>query len=97
MKGPLTGLIGLAEVVASELEGPLQKDVKMIEQQAQLQAMVGDLLAIARPSAGAQLGARDGRSLALLVSLANAYAASARNAGAQIATRWSRAVRHAAP
>ena len=33
MKGPLTGLIGLAEVVASELTGPQQADVKMIEQQ----------------------------------------------------------------
>ena len=89
MKGPLTGLIGLAEVVASELEGPLQKDVKMIEQQGRrLQAMVGDLLAIARLERGVLNSAPETVDLsALLVSLANAYAASARNAGAQIATK----------
>src|SRR2546427_5085328 len=89
MKGPLTGLIGLAEVVASELEGPLQKDVKMIEQQGRrLQAMVGDLLAIARLERGVLNSAPETIDLsALLVSLANAYAASARNAGAQIATK----------
>src|SRR4051812_4949636 len=86
MKGPLTGLIGLAEVVASELKGPLQEDVKMIEQQGRrLQAMVGDLLAIARLERGVLNSAPETVDLsALLVSLANAYAASARNSGAQV-------------
>ena len=86
MKGPLTGLIGLAEVVASELKGSLQNDVKMIEQQGRrLQAMVGDLLAIARLERGVLNSAPETVDLsALLVSLANAYAASARQAGAQI-------------
>jgi len=88
MKGPLTGLIGLAEVVASELKGSLQNDVKMIEQQGRrLQAMVGDLLAIARLERGVLDSAPETVDLsALLVSLANAYAASARQAGAQITT-----------
>jgi signal transduction histidine kinase len=86
MKGPLTGLIGLAEVVASELTGPLQADVKMIEQQGRrLQAMVGDLLAIARLERGVLSSAPETVDLsALLVSLANAYAVSARHAKAQI-------------
>jgi signal transduction histidine kinase len=86
MKGPLTGLIGLAEVVASEVKGPLQSDVKMIEQQGRrLQAMVGDLLAIARLERGVLNSAPEPVDLsALLVSLANAYSASACNAGAQI-------------
>jgi two-component system heavy metal sensor histidine kinase CusS len=86
MKGPLTGLIGLAEVVASELKGPLQSDVKMIEQQGRrLQAMVGDLLAIARLERGVLSSAPETVDLsALLVALANAYAVSARHAGAQI-------------
>jgi signal transduction histidine kinase len=86
MKGPLTGLIGLAEVVASELTGPLHSDVKMIEQQGRrLQAMVGDLLAIARLERGVLNSAPETIDLsALLVSLANAYAVSARNAGSQI-------------
>jgi signal transduction histidine kinase len=86
MKGPLTGLIGMAEVVASELKGALQSDVRMIEQQGRrLQAMVGDLLAIARLERGVLSSAPESVDLsALLVSLANAYAASARNAGAQI-------------
>src|SRR4051812_6755542 len=86
MKGPLTGLIGLAEVVASELKGPLQEDVKMIEQQGRrLQAMVGDLLAIARLERGVLNSAPEVVDLsALLVSLANGYAVSARQAGAQI-------------
>ena len=86
MKGPLTGLIGLAEVVASELTGPLHSDVKMIEQQGRrLQAMVGDLLAIARLERGVLSSAPETIDLsALLVSLANAYAISARRAGAQI-------------
>ncbi len=88
MKGPLTGLIGLAEVVASELTGPLHSDVKMIEQQGRrLQAMVGDLLAIARLERGVLNSAPETVDLsALLVSLANAYAVSARNAGAQISS-----------
>jgi signal transduction histidine kinase len=86
MKGPLTGLIGLAEVVASELTGPLHSDVKMIEQQGRrLQAMVGDLLAIARLERGVLNSAPETVDLsALLVALANAYSVSARNAGAQI-------------
>jgi two-component system heavy metal sensor histidine kinase CusS len=86
MKGPLTGLIGLAEVVASELKGPLHADVKMIEQQGRrLQAMVGDLLAIARLERGVLNSAPETVDLsALLVSLANGYAVSARQAGAQI-------------
>ena len=89
MKGPLTGLIGLAEVVASEIKGPLQADVKMIEQQGRrLQAMVGDLLAIAKLERGVLTSAPETVDLsALLISLANAYAASARNAGAQISAR----------
>jgi two-component system, OmpR family, heavy metal sensor histidine kinase CusS len=86
MKGPLTGLIGMAELVATEVQGPLQTDVKMIEQQGRrLQAMVGDLLAIARLERGVLNSAPEAVDLsALLVSLANAYSASARNAGAQI-------------
>ena len=86
MKGPLTGLIGLAELVASEVQGPLQTDVKMIEQQGRrLQAMVGDLLAIARLERGVLNSAPESVDLsALLVSLANAYSAAARNAGSQI-------------
>jgi two-component system heavy metal sensor histidine kinase CusS len=86
MKGPLTGLIGLAEVVASELKGALQADVKMIEQQGRrLQSMVGDLLAIARLERGVLSSAPETVDLsALLTSLANAYAVSARHAGAQI-------------
>jgi two-component system, OmpR family, heavy metal sensor histidine kinase CusS len=86
MKGPLTGLIGLAELVASELKGPLQVDVKMIEQQGRrLQAMVGDLLAIARLERGVLDSAPEAVDLsALLVSLANAYSGSAQNVGAQI-------------
>ena len=86
MKGPLTGLIGLAELVASEVTGPLQSDVKMIEQQGRrLQAMVGDLLAIARLERGVLNSAPESVDLsALLVSLANAYTGSARNCGAQI-------------
>ncbi len=86
MKGPLTGLIGLAELVASEVKGPLQADVKMIEQQGRrLQAMVGDLLAIAKLERGVLSSAPESVDLsALLVSLANAYAAPAHAAGAQI-------------
>ena len=86
MKGPLTGLIGLAELVASEVTGPLQTDVKMIEQQGRrLQSMVGDLLAIARLERGVLNSAPESVDLsALLVSLANAYSAAARNAGSQI-------------
>jgi two-component system, OmpR family, heavy metal sensor histidine kinase CusS len=89
MKGPLTGLIGLAEVVASEIKGPLQADVKMIEQQGRrLQAMVGDLLAIAKLERGVLASAPETVDLsALLASLANAYAMSARNAGAQISAK----------
>src|SRR5256886_14809289 len=89
MKGPLTGLIGLAEVVASEIKGPLQADVKMIEQQGRrLQAMVGDLLAIAKLERGALTSAPETVDLsALPVSLANAYAVSARTAGAQASAR----------
>lgn len=89
MKGPLTGLIGMAEVVASELTGPLQADVKMIEEQGRrLQAMVGDLLSIARLERGVLQSAPEVVDLsALLVSLADAYAAAARQAGATIAAR----------
>src|SRR5437763_2337391 len=86
MKGPLNGLIALAEAGASEIKGPLQADVRMIEQQGRrLQAMVGDLLAIAKLERGVLTSAPETVDLsALLISLANAYAASARNAGAQI-------------
>jgi len=86
MKGPLTGLIGLAELVASEVKGPLQTDVKMIEQQGRrLQAMVGDLLAIARLERGVLNSAPESVDLsALLLSLANAYSAAAHHAGSQI-------------
>jgi signal transduction histidine kinase len=86
MKGPLTGLIGLAEVVACELKGPLQADVKMIEQQGRrLQAMVGDLLEIARLERGVLASSPEQVDLsALLASLANAYAMTAQKAGAQI-------------
>jgi len=68
------------------LTGPLHSDVKMIEQQGRrLQAMVGDLLAIARLERGVLSSAPETIDLsALLVSLANAYAISARRAGAQI-------------
>lgn len=87
MKGPLTGLIGLAEQVASELRGPQQEDVKMIEQQGRrLQAMVSDLLSIARLERGVLSSAPEAVDLsALLVALSDAYAAAARQAGAQIA------------
>ncbi|HZX96234.1 MAG TPA: HAMP domain-containing sensor histidine kinase [Myxococcales bacterium] len=86
MKGPLTGLIGLAEVVASEITGRLKDDVKMIEQQGRrLQSMVGDLLAIARLERGVLSSPPEQVDLsALLISLANAYGVSARQAGAQI-------------
>jgi len=86
MKGPLTGLIGLAEVVASELEGPLQADVKMIEQQGRrLEAMVGDLLQIARLERGVLASAPEQVDLsALLYSLASSYAMTAQKVGAQI-------------
>ena len=89
MKGPLTGLIGMAEVVASELTGPLQADVRMIEEQGRrLQAMVGDLLAIARLERGILMAAPEAVDLsALLVSLADSYAAAARQAGAAISAR----------
>src|SRR5919201_233992 len=89
MKGPLTGLIGLAELVASEIKGPLQADVRMIEQQGRrLQSMVGDLLAIAKLERGVLASAPENVDLSvLLTSLANAYAVSARNAGAQITAR----------
>jgi signal transduction histidine kinase len=86
MKGPLTGLIGLAEVVASELTGRLQADVKMIEQQGRrLQTMVGDLLAIARMERGVLGSAPEPVDLSmLLLSLANSYGVNAKAAGAQI-------------
>ncbi|HET7788979.1 MAG TPA: HAMP domain-containing sensor histidine kinase [Myxococcales bacterium] len=86
MKGPLTGLIGLAEVVASELTGPLKADVKSIEQQGRrLQAMVGDLLEIARLERGVLTSTPEQVDLsALLSSLANAYSLTAQKAGAQI-------------
>lgn len=87
MKGPLTGLIGLAEVVASELDGPLKADVKMIEQQGRrLQAMVSDLLAIARLERGVLQSAPEAVDLsALLISMADAYGSAARQAGAAMA------------
>lgn len=89
MKGPLTGLIGLAEQVASELDEPLRGDVRMIEQQGRrLQAMVGDLLAIARLERGVLQSAPEVVDLStLLVSMVEAYAAVARQAGAQIGAR----------
>ncbi|MFN2548200.1 MAG: sensor histidine kinase [Myxococcales bacterium] len=89
MKGPLTGLIGMAEVVASEVPDGLKGDVKMIEEQGRrLQAMVGDLLAIARLERGVLQSAPEPVDLsALLASLADSYAAAARQAGAQIGAR----------
>ena len=86
MKGPLTGLIGLAEVVASEVNGPLRTDVKMIEAQGRrLQAMVEDLLAIARLERGVLSAPAESVDLsALLTALANSYATAAQQAGAQI-------------
>jgi signal transduction histidine kinase len=86
MKGPLTGLIGLSEVVASELSGPLQADVKRIEAQGRrLQEMVGDLLAIARLERGVLQSPPEAVDLSALVhSLVEAYGAPARQAGAQI-------------
>jgi signal transduction histidine kinase len=91
MKGPLTGLIGLAEVVASELTGPHQADVRMIEAQGRrLQAMVSDLLAIARLERGILTSPPEAVDLsALLASLADTYAAPARQVGAVIATAVS--------
>jgi signal transduction histidine kinase len=89
MKGPLTGLIGLAEVVANELSGPLKSDVKMIEQQGRrLQTMVTDLLAIARLERGVLDSPPEAVDLsALLSSLADSYSATARQTGAQILAR----------
>jgi signal transduction histidine kinase len=86
MKGPLTGLIGLAEVVASELSGPQKSDVKLIELQGRrLQAMVSDLLAIARLERGVLESPPEAVDLsALLASLTEAYSATARQTGAQI-------------
>jgi signal transduction histidine kinase len=86
MKGPLTGLIGLSEVVASELTGPLQADVKRIEEQGRrLQEMVSDLLAIARLERGVLQSPPEPVDLSALVhSLVEAYGAPARQAGAQI-------------
>src|SRR5256885_2963406 len=89
MKGPLTGLIGLAEVVASELSGRHKADVKMIEAQGRrLQTMVADLLAIAHLERGVLESPPEPVDLsALLATLAEGYSANARNAGAQIATK----------
>ena len=86
MKGPLTGLIGMAEVVASEVPPQLQADVRMIEEQGRrLQAMVGDLLSIARLERWVLQSAPETVDLsALLASLADSYAAAARQSGAQI-------------
>jgi signal transduction histidine kinase len=86
MKGPLTGLIGLTEVVASELTGQQRADVKMIEAQGRrLQAMVTDLLAIARLERGILQSAPEAVDLsALIASLADSYAAAARHVGAVI-------------
>ncbi len=86
MKGPLTGLIGLSEVVASELSGPLRADVERIEQQGRrLQEMVEDLLAIARLERGVLQSPPEAVDLsALLTSLAQTYAEPARQASAQI-------------
>src|SRR2546429_9687776 len=69
--------------------GTLKADVNKIEQQGRwLKAMVGDLLAIAKLERGVLTSAPETVDLsALLVSLANAYAVSARNAGAQISAR----------
>ena len=88
MKGPLTGLIGLAEVVASEVPEALRADVRMIEQQGRrLQAMVSDLLAIARLERGVLTSAPEAVDLpSLLSSMAEAYAAAARQAGVQVST-----------
>jgi signal transduction histidine kinase len=86
MKGPLTGLIGLTEVVASELTGQQKADVKMIEAQGRrLQSMVTDLLAIARLERGILQSAPEAVDLsALIASLADSYAAAARHVGAVI-------------
>jgi len=92
MKGPLTGLIGLAEVVGAELSGPLKGDVKMIEAQGRrLQTMVGDLLAIARLERGVLQTPPEPVDLsALLRSLSDSYAAAAQRKGAQIAVAVDR-------
>lgn len=89
MKGPLTAIIGLAEVVISELKEPLRADVMMIEAQGRrLQDMVADLLAIARLERGVLGSAPESVDLsALLASLADTYAAPARQSGAQINAR----------
>ena len=89
MKGPLTGLIGLAEVVASELSGRHRADVKMIEVQGRrLQTMVSDLLAIAHLERGVLESPPEAVDLsALLATLAEAYSANARQTGAQISTQ----------
>jgi len=89
MKGPLTAIIGLAEVVASEMKEPLRTDVMMIEGQGRrLQDMVADLLAIARLERGVLGSAPESVDLsALLASLADSYAAPARQSGALIEAR----------
>jgi signal transduction histidine kinase len=89
MKGPLTAIIGLAEVVASETKEPLRTDVMMIEGQGRrLQDMVADLLAIARLERGVLGSAPESVDLsALLASLADSYAAPARQSGALIQAR----------
>lgn len=86
MKGPLTGLIGLAEVVRSEVPPQLRGDMKMIEEQGRrLQSMVSDLLAIAKLERGVLQSAPETVDLsALLASLGESYGAPARQAGAQI-------------
>ena len=86
MKGPLTGLIGLAEVVRSEVAAPLRRDLQMIEEQGRrLQTMVSDLLSIARLERGVLLSAPETVDLsALLTSLAETYSPPARHAGAHI-------------
>ena len=88
MKGPLTGLIGLAEVVVSELTGPLQADVRMIESQGRrLQSMVEDLLAVVRLERGVLQSAPELVDLsALLAALSNSYATAAQKVGAEITT-----------
>jgi two-component system, OmpR family, heavy metal sensor histidine kinase CusS len=79
----------MRQVVASEIQGPLRADVKMMEAQGRrLQAMVEDLLAIARLERGVLAAAPEVVDFsALLTAMANAYTTVAQQAGAQISAR----------
>lgn len=92
MKGPLTGLIGLAEVIASELDDPARADVKRIEEQGRrLEAMVTDLLEIARLERGILGSPAEPVDLSvLLTSVAEAYRGRVRQLGAAIEVRVER-------